>query len=109
MKVVIHVGNASQWDTAVKNSNNLKAVEADAVIEIVVNAGGVTLFRKPDAPLLEQMSSLAAIDTPVKLCRNALVADDIQESSLPDGAQVVPAGIVELIQRQEEGYAYISP
>lgn len=109
MKVVIHVGRTDQWKVAVGNSKNLKSIREDAIIEIVVNSGGINLFKTISQELREQLSLLSELNVKIKLCRNALNLYQIIESSLPDGVEVIPAGIVELVERQEEGYAYISP
>ena len=38
-----------------------------------------------------------------------LRANQIAPQQLPDFVRVVPAGVVEIAQRQEEGFSYIKP
>ena len=44
-----------------------------------------------------------------KICNLALTNFDIQPADLVPGCEIVPAGIVALIELQNEGYAYIKP
>ncbi|MFQ8584269.1 MAG: hypothetical protein ACLSA6_17965 [Holdemania massiliensis] len=42
-------------------------------------------------------------------CRNALRAQSIAPETLIEKTTVVPAGVVELAQKQQAGFAYIKP
>ncbi|OSP61784.1 hypothetical protein EFM1CSP_19390 [Enterococcus faecium] len=42
-------------------------------------------------------------------CANAMRANHISESSLPEQVIVVPAGVLDLVELQSQGYAYIKP
>ncbi|RVU55014.1 DsrE family protein [Anaerosphaera multitolerans] len=109
MKVLLHVSHLVQWDIALSNSKNLKAIEAKSKIEIVVNAHAIQLYRELSENLLQQLNELENLNIKVKLCRNALRNNNIEESTLPATVEIVPAGIFEIIKKQEEGYYYVSP
>ena len=55
------------------------------------------------------LAELAQGGTVVAACQNALRANQIDPQQLPDFVRVVPAGVVEIAQRQEEGFSYIKP
>ncbi|MDE5878854.1 MAG: DsrE family protein, partial [Desulfovibrio sp.] len=44
-----------------------------------------------------------------KICANALAENGIAHERLWPGCQVVPAGLVEVVRLQREGFAYIKP
>ena len=44
-----------------------------------------------------------------KVCNHALTNFEIQQEELVPGCEIVPAGIVTIIELQNEGYAYIKP
>ena len=44
-----------------------------------------------------------------KACRNALAKFGVSAEDLIPGCRIVPAGVVELIVLQQDGYAYIKP
>ena len=45
----------------------------------------------------------------IAVCNNALRKNGIAAEELTEGVRVVPAGVVELAERQFQGYAYIRP
>ena len=45
----------------------------------------------------------------VMLCANALADTKIDHARLWPGCSVVPAGLVEVVRLQREGFAYIKP
>lgn len=109
MKAVLHVSELGRWSVAVANTKNLLAVHGDAQVVLVLNADAVTLFKTPDQELLTQLEELTELNASVHLCRNALAGHEVPENTLPDTVAVVPAGIVDLISLQEQGYFYIRP
>jgi len=79
----------------------------------------VVLFNGPAVKLLqseqcaashrEEIQRLQRVRVSVKVCRNALNRFAISPDSLIGGCEIVPAGIVTLIELQRGGYAYIKP
>ena len=45
----------------------------------------------------------------ILVCNNSLKSLDIDPSSLPTFAKVVPAGILSIAQYEASGYAYVKP
>ena len=45
----------------------------------------------------------------IRLCRNALNDNNLTEADLWPGVEVVPAGLVEIVRLQQNGFAYIKP
>ena len=95
MKVVYHIDEMEKWDLLLANVRNMcafyEAAGHAATIEVVANAA------------LQEAGVLLAV------CANALAANGVGADALVPSAHVVPAGVVELAQRQQEGYAYIKP
>lgn len=80
----------------------------NSVIEVVAFGPGVNLFT------LESESGQridAALKDGIKIliCENTLKAQNMSEADLLPGLGYVPAGILHLMQRQKQGYAYILP
>ncbi|WP_207204831.1 DsrE family protein [Neobittarella massiliensis] len=55
------------------------------------------------------MQALAVRGVVFTACQNALRANGISTQALPGFVHTVPAGIAELVDRQEEGWAYVKP
>lgn len=112
IKVLFHVSEQEVWPKAVVNIENyLKDVEKDTVeIEVVANAGAVvTYFNAEKKELLDRMANLSADGVRFTACRNALKANGLAEEALPSFAKPIPAGITEIVNRQNEGFIYIKP
>ena len=79
-------------------------------IVIVANGSAVTLFQREKATAwADRITDLAARGVSFRICRNALASHDIAPERLLPVYELVPAGIVELVRLQSEGYAYVKP
>ena len=105
MKVVFHVDELEKWSEAAKNIKNLLKLKPDAEIILVVNGSGIQSYQLKAAH--EFISSYPMVS--FHACQNALKAFHLEKSDLPQGVEVVPAGVIDLIELQEKGYAYIKP
>ncbi len=115
LKVIFHINDPSRWETAIGNITNLlKDVEDDGA-DVIVLTNGPSVRAYADNDIIEKIKLLADRGVRFRACRNSLKnlcaggEVCINEDSLPDFIEVVPAGITELIKRQMEGYAYVKP
>ncbi len=79
---------------------------------VVANGGGAPLFAGEGAPLDELRAKTAALmarGVRFRICANALAENGIAPERLWPGCEVVPAGLVEVVRLQREGFAYIKP
>ena len=115
MKVLYHIDESSRWNMLLGNVSNMlrygKEASVSFEIEILAN-GPAVLDLQPDKAGEHGISELLTAVAPavrICACNNALHANGILPQSLFSFIQVVPAGVVELATRQEEGYSYIKP
>lgn len=91
--------------------NYLTALEAmnrlDAKLVLLANGPAVTFFQKSKD--FAELSSILAKDVRVCTCQNALNKFEITADMLAEGVEIIPAGIVELVELQRAGFAYIKP
>lgn len=81
------------------------AESAQAVL--VVNGPAVRLFC-PHSPMEAAIRcALANSQIQIKLCRHALMRAKVPEYLPIPGCQIVPLGIVELVDLQADGFAYV--
>lgn len=78
-------------------------------IHVVVNGGGVSLFTRNNRELLHLAQSLKMRGVVFKICANALAEHDIKHDDVWAGCEIVPAGLVEVVRLQRNGFAYIKP
>lgn len=95
IKLLIHAPTAEALKRAQNNARNLLKLEADAIIEIVVNGPAVsTAVQIDDASILPLLV----------LCQNSL---NSQSLTPPEGVQTVTAAVRHLALQQAQGWAYV--
>ncbi len=113
-KVVFHL----DWDQkerltlAMENIKNLfkEVPPQQCRVCIVANGKAVKLFHKDKiGEHAGDMEELHKLGVRFMACRNALAKNKIEKSDLFHLCEIVPAGILELIDLQAQGYAYIKP
>src|SRR5690554_3634003 len=116
MKVIFHIDQSENWQMTVNNVSNLlkylKEVQESCVIEILANGKAVAELKEEfakEAEFYDKFKELAENKVDIVACRNALNNSKIEEKDLFSFVRVVPAGVVELIVKQKEGFAYIRP
>ncbi|MBE6441912.1 MAG: DsrE family protein [Desulfovibrio sp.] len=76
---------------------------------IVANGPAVTQFTADNGEFRDMAAPLQEKGLRILLCANALAANNIDKAALWPGCDVVPAGLVEIVRLQREGFAYIKP
>ncbi len=100
--------NESDWSLTFANIRNLKAALApDPVeIEVVAYAPGIMMV-KADSPVATQVLSLLKDGVVFVGCENAMRARHLTKEDLIPGTGTVPAGIAEVVKKEEAGWSYI--
>jgi len=111
VKALFHIDEPEKWTLLVQNVRNLiQALEGrDRDVEILANSSAVAELAGAGSGRIPGIEELAAADVRLAACRNSLKALRIPESALPGYVVVVPVGVLEIIDRQAEGFAYIKP
>ncbi len=113
-KAVFHIDleNDQLFKLGLGNITNtlaaLEGVEKDFIL--LANGPGVAMLAEGKvAPYLEQIQELSQAGVHFQVCNNALKKFKIETKDLAAGVKIIPAGIVGLIDLQNDGYAYIKP
>lgn len=111
-KVVIQVsdGDAAKWNLALNNAKNVQQdLGADKVqIEIVAYGPGIGML-KDDATTNSRVSEAVKSGIQVVACENTMKGQKLTKADMNPAIGYVSAGVVELMKRQGEGWAYIRP
>ena len=106
---IVHIDELSKWNLALGNVRNLLKAEGDTfTVEVLANSEAVRRYIKTEAGDPD-VQALLAQGVRFVACNNALKANNLLPDDLLEGVEVVPAGVVELIKKQAEGYAYLKP
>jgi intracellular sulfur oxidation DsrE/DsrF family protein len=111
-KVIFHVGDAdpAKWTVAFNNVFNVRKDlgAANVEIEVVAVNAGIGML-KLDSPESSRIADAIRSGVNVVACENSMRGQKVGREDLLPGIGYVAAGVVELMQRQGQGYAYIRP
>ena len=111
-KVVFQVSDndPAKWNLTLNNARNvMNDLGADKVeVAIVVYGPGIGML-KLDSPVATRVSEALGKKVQVVACSNTMTAQKLVKEDMQPGIGYVPAGVVELMQRQQQGWAYIRP
>lgn len=111
-KVVIQVSDADpqKWNLALNNARNLQDdLGADKVeLEIVVYGPGIGML-KGDSSVASRIDQALKNGVKVVACENTMRAQKLVYADMLPKIGYVPAGVVELMKKQQDGYSYIRP
>lgn len=111
-RVVIQVsdGEPGSWGVALNNVRNIqnRVGEKNADIEIVAYGPGIDML-KSNSPVGGRIGETMATGVRVLACENTMQGRKLTRKNMLPKIGYVPAGVVELIAKQQEGWAYIRP
>jgi len=111
-KVVMQVsdGEAAKWNLALNNARNLQADlgAKNVEIEIVAYGPGIGML-KADSVVGNRIGEALSSGVKVVACENTMRGQKLAKQDMLDGIGYVGAGVVEIMQRQQQGWAYLRP
>jgi len=111
-KVVIQVSDADtgKWNLALNNAKNVQtAFGADKVdIEIVAYGPGIGML-KMDSIVANRIDESKKSGIAIVACQNTMKTMKLTDADMLTNTSYVPSGVVEIIKKQGQGYAYIRP
>ena len=109
---VFHFDNeAANLRIAITNIVNLyKALDKETFTAVLlVNGPGIRLMERNNVDFSQDIRHLKECGASVRVCRNAMNHFGLTPEQLCPECDIVPAGVVELIDLQKKGFAYIKP
>ncbi|MDD3226887.1 MAG: DsrE family protein [Tissierellia bacterium] len=112
-KVIFHIDEIDKWKLLLGNVGNLlNGIDNENLhIEVLANSEAVKYYgtkQNLDTDI-NTMESLNNKGVKFVACNNALMAYNIKKDDIIHFVDIVPAGVVELVIKQSNGYAYIKP
>lgn len=112
IKFVIQVSDAepAKWNLALNNAKNVQQeLGADKVaIEVVAYGPGIGML-KLDATVNSRVSEAVKDGVKVYACENTMKNQKLAKADMHPASGFVNSGVVHLVQRQSQGWAYIRP
>ena len=111
-KVVMQVsdGDPGKWNLALNNARNLQADlgAKNVEIEIVAYGPGIGML-KSDSAVGNRVGEALSSGVKVVACENTMRGQKLVKADMLDGIGYVGAGVVEIMQRQQQGWSYLRP
>jgi len=116
--IQVSVNDAATMNLALNNAKNVidyyAARHEEVAIEIVAYGPGLHMLRADTSPVKERVQSVRDSMPQIRFsaCDNTkrgMEKTEGKEITLVPGAVIVPAGVVRLMELQEQGWSYIRP
>ena len=111
-RVVMQVSDndPAKWNLALNNARNLQAdLGANNVqIEIVAYGPGISML-KSDSVVGNRIDEALSSGVRIEACENTMRGQKLAKSDMLNGIGYVGAGVVEIMQKQQQGWAYLRP
>jgi intracellular sulfur oxidation DsrE/DsrF family protein len=99
-----------KWNLALNNMRNLQVDLGDDAVELELVAYGPGIgMLKGDSPVAKRISEALKTGAKVVACENTMKGQKLVYVDMLPDIGYVPSGVVELMRKQQEGYAYIRP
>lgn len=112
LRVVFQVSDVEvgKWNLALNNVRNVQTELPDDVpeLEVVVYGPGIGML-KADSPVAARVAETLKHGVKVVACENTMRNLKLVYADMLPNIGYVPAGVVELAQKQQQGFAYIKP
>ncbi len=111
-RVVIQMsdGDAAKWNLALNNAKNLQSDlgAANVDIEIVTYGPGIGML-KAESVVANRIDEALKSGVKVFACENTMRGQKLTKPDMLGGIGYVSAGVVEIMEKQQQGWAYIRP
>jgi intracellular sulfur oxidation DsrE/DsrF family protein len=111
-RVVMQVSDndPAKWNLALNNARNLQADlgAGNVEIEIVAYGPGIGMLKQ-DSVVGNRIGEALASGVRVEACENTMRGQKLAKADMLNGIGYVPAGVVEIMQKQQQGWAYLRP
>jgi intracellular sulfur oxidation DsrE/DsrF family protein len=111
-RVVMQVSDndPAKWNLALNNAKNLQTDlgAANVDIEIVAYGPGIGML-KSESVVGNRITEALGHGVKVSACENTMRGQKLAKADMLDGIAYVPAGVVEIMQKQQQGWAYLRP
>ena len=111
-KIVLQVSDndPAKWNLALNNARNAQDdLGKDNIgIEIVVYGPGIHMLRM-EATTATRVTQAIKSGISIVACENTMTDQKSNKADMHDAISYVPAGVIQLMKRQQQGWAYIRP
>jgi intracellular sulfur oxidation DsrE/DsrF family protein len=111
-KMVIQVSDndPAKWNLALNNARNVQDDVGAANVDIAIVAYGPGIaMLKLESPTALRVADALKANVRVVACENTLRAQKLSKDDMLPAIAYVPAGVTEIMKKQQDGWAYLRP
>jgi intracellular sulfur oxidation DsrE/DsrF family protein len=103
-------GDPGRWLLALSNARNVQAElgRGNVDIEVVVYGPGIDML-KIESVAGPNVAEAIAAGVKITACENTMTGQHLSPDDMLPAIDYVKTGVVRLMRRQQEGYAYVRP
>ncbi|WP_242095030.1 DsrE family protein [Aestuariivivens sediminicola] len=110
VKIVFDVtsSNTKVHESTIRHVKAMSNAYPDSKFEVVMYSGAMDMVLKDKSVVAEDLEMLANKDNiDFVICQGTMKRHDVDSDDLISGVRSVPDGILEIIEKQKEGWGYI--
>ena len=111
-RIVVQVSDndPGKWNLALNNARNIQTDlgAGNVAIEVVAYGPGINML-KMDSPVAGRVDEALGAGVKVVACENTMRNAKLTKADMMNNVGYVPAGVVEIMQKQQQGWAYLRP
>jgi intracellular sulfur oxidation DsrE/DsrF family protein len=111
-KMVIQVSDndSAKWNLALNNAKNIQKDlgKGNVELEIVAYGPGINML-KAESEVGNRIGEAMESGVKVLACQNTMRNQKLVKEDMLSNIAYVPAGVIEIMQRQHQGWAYLRP
>ncbi|MBT5323470.1 MAG: hypothetical protein HOL44_02235 [Campylobacteraceae bacterium] len=112
-KIVLSIGSGKSEDIhhILGSANNILKFYGPEKVEMVIVAyyHGIKAVLLENIDIMKRVQALQLYEVEFVACGNTMRTKNIKEDKLLDDVSIATAGLVEIIERQKDGYININP
>ncbi len=100
-------GDTTAHKQLMKQFNNILSVSPTTKIEVVCHGGGLDMLVKGKTIVEDKIKNLSERGVQFMACEFSIKERKVDKNLILSTAGFVPAGIIEVVSKQEQGWSYI--
>jgi hypothetical protein len=103
-------GDPAKWNLALNNAENVQQAlgKENVTVEIVAYGPGINML-KAESKVADRLNGALDRNVALLACAASMQKAKVNEADLAGGVKVIPGGVIHIMQRQRQGWAYVRP
>lgn len=90
-----------------KQLGNLLTLSPDSKLEVVCHGPGLSMLVERSTIVSKKVSEFSSKGVVFMACQFSMNERKVAPQDLHEKSQIIPGGIIEIVEKQEEGWSYI--